>query len=61
MHKHEAAVGIDRLDRVQRMDMIRAFQHPSAAATLLALKVLEKAFVETIGRNVSRRIEPFLI
>ena len=48
MHEHEVRVGIDCPDRVQRKDVVRAFEHPSARPEVV-LEVLEEAFVEAVG------------
>ena len=60
MHEDDPAVGVDRLDRVQCVNVVGALEDP-ATARFLMLQVLKEPLVEAIGRKMANEIEPVLI
>src|SRR6185312_11503712 len=60
VNEHKARVRIDRIDCIEREDVVRAFQKPLSRAGL-ALQMLQEAFVEAVRFDMAVCLEPALI
>ena len=60
MNENQARIGIDRSNRLQGEQMLRALQHPAARHTIQMLQILKKPLVKAIRRQIAEdiRVEP---
>src|SRR5215469_11287438 len=58
MNKYNPGIGINLVQRIQRKDMVRAFQHPARTMPRLVLQMLQEALVETVGIDLAHLREP---